>query len=88
MAEPADGPRVVAGAARLVQRGELVVFGSSDLAFRLVAAPRSRDCRSLVRPARAPETFSAPKAWRSRAKAPARSRLRSASRGSSADWIG
>jgi hypothetical protein len=41
--EPADVARVVADAASLVKRGELVVFGSSALAFWLRDAPRSRD---------------------------------------------
>ena len=94
MVEPADVPRVVADAARLVQRGELVVFGSSALAFWLVDAPRSRDVDLWCDPAErgqvvealmgelswyhqrhgayvevwAPETFSAPTGWRSRAK--------------------
>lgn len=43
MVDPADAPRVVADAARLVRRGELVVFGSSALAFWLSDAPKSRD---------------------------------------------
>ena len=43
MVDPADVPRVVADAARLLRRGELVVFGSSALAFWLADAPRSRD---------------------------------------------
>jgi hypothetical protein len=43
MVDPADVPRVVADAARLLRRGELVVFGSSALAFWLAKAPRSRD---------------------------------------------
>jgi hypothetical protein len=43
MVEPGDVPRIVGDAARLVRRGELVVFGSGALAFWLHAAPRSRD---------------------------------------------
>lgn len=43
MVEPEDVPRIVADAARLVRRGELVVFGSGALAFWLDKAPRSRD---------------------------------------------
>lgn len=43
MVDPDDVPRVVADAARLLRRGELVVFGSSALAFWLAEAPRSRD---------------------------------------------
>lgn len=43
MVDPDEIPRVVADAARLLQRGELIVFGSSALAFWLTDAPRSRD---------------------------------------------
>jgi len=43
LVEPADVPRIVADAARLIGRGELVIFGSSALAFWLADAPRSRD---------------------------------------------
>ena len=43
MVEPADVPRVVADAARLLRSGELVVFGSSALAYWLAKPPRSRD---------------------------------------------
>lgn len=43
MVDPDEVPRVVADAARLLQRGELIVFGSSALAFWLTDAPRSRE---------------------------------------------
>jgi hypothetical protein len=43
LVDPEDVSRVVADAARLLQRGELVVFGSSALAFWLADAPTSRD---------------------------------------------
>ena len=35
--------RVVADAARLMAKGELIVFGSSALAFWMKAPPRSKD---------------------------------------------
>ena len=43
MVDPADVPRVVIDAARLVREGELIVFGSAALAFTLDKAPTSRD---------------------------------------------
>lgn len=43
MVAPAEIPRVVADAARLVRKGELVVFGSASLAFYLEDAPTTRD---------------------------------------------
>ena len=43
MVDPDDIPRIVADAAALVREGEIVVFGSSALAFWLRRAPRSRD---------------------------------------------
>lgn len=50
MVDPDEVPRVVADAARLLQRGELVVFGSSALAFWLADAPRSRDVDVWIDP--------------------------------------
>jgi hypothetical protein len=43
MVDPRDVPRVLTDAARLVRDGEIVVFGSSALAFWLEDAPASRD---------------------------------------------
>lgn len=43
MVDPADVPRLVSDAARLVRRGELVVFGSSASPSGSANAPRSRD---------------------------------------------
>lgn len=43
MVDPEDVPRIVGDAARLLQRGELIVFGSSALAFWLADPPISRD---------------------------------------------
>jgi len=84
----------VADAARLVGAGEIVVFGSSALAFWMRNAPPSRDIDVWCQPAEhghavtalmgelswyhdrhglfvevwAPETFAAPRHWRSRAR--------------------
>jgi len=41
--DPTDVPRILADAAALVRRGQIVVFGSGALAFWLRQAPRSRD---------------------------------------------
>ena len=43
MVEPADVPRILLDAARLIREGELVLFGSAALAFWLPEAPRTRD---------------------------------------------
>lgn len=43
MVQPADVPRVLLDAARLIRHGELVVFGSAALAFWLAAPPVTRD---------------------------------------------
>lgn len=51
MVDPADVPRVVKDAARLVRSGELVVFGSSALAFWLEGAPSTRDVDVYCTPA-------------------------------------
>ncbi len=42
--------RVIVDAARLVKRGEIIVFGSASLAFWLQDAPRSRDVDIWVVP--------------------------------------
>lgn len=41
--DPADIPRVVSDAALLVRDGNIIVFGSAALAFRLPNAPKTRD---------------------------------------------
>lgn len=43
MVDPADVPRILSDAARLLGDGELVVFGSAALAMRLPVGPRTRD---------------------------------------------
>lgn len=43
MLEPADVPRVLIDAARLLGRGEIALFGSGALYFWVQNAPRSRD---------------------------------------------
>lgn len=48
MVTPDVARRVISDAARLVKRGEIVVFGSASLAFWLKDAPRSRDVTVLV----------------------------------------
>jgi hypothetical protein len=49
--DPADIPRILLDAARLVRSGEIVVFGSGALAFSLDdAAPTTRDIHISVEP--------------------------------------
>lgn len=43
MVEPADIPRILLDAARLLKEGDLVVFGSAALALSLPDPPRTRD---------------------------------------------
>ena len=43
MVDPKDIPRIVVDAVRLVRAGEIVVFGSSALAFWLESPPQTRD---------------------------------------------
>ena len=43
MVDPGDIPRIVTDVVRLVQSGEIVVFGSSALAFWLDSPPHTRD---------------------------------------------
>lgn len=50
MVTPDAVRRVILDAARLVKRGEIVVFGSASLAFWLRDAPRSRDVDLWVVP--------------------------------------
>jgi hypothetical protein len=54
MVDPEDVEKIVIDAARLMRRGEIIVFGSAELAFWVKAAPSSRDV--------------APASWRTRAK--------------------
>lgn len=94
MVDPKDIPRIVIDAVRLVRSGEIVVFGSSALAFWLDNPPQTRDVDIWCDPPElgeiveavmgelswydekhgayvevwAPETFAAPKDWRSRAR--------------------
>lgn len=50
MVDPADIPRILLDAARVVRTGELVVFGSGALAFFLDDAPTTRDIDIWVEP--------------------------------------
>lgn len=50
MATPAEVPNILADAARLIRRGELVVFGSGALAYWLPDAPSSKDVDVWVVP--------------------------------------
>ncbi len=94
MVNPEDIPRIVSDAARLLQQGEIVVFGSAALAFWLRDPPHSRDVDLWATPEEGaaiiealmgelswyqdkhgayveiwgPETFLAPRSWRTRAK--------------------
>jgi len=49
--EPSDIPRILLDAARLIQRGDVVVFGSAALAFWLPEAPSTRDVDLWCEPA-------------------------------------
>lgn len=51
MVTPSAVRRIVIDAARLVKKGEIVVFGSASLAFWLENAPTSRDVDLWVNPA-------------------------------------
>ncbi|MFH2005358.1 MAG: DUF6036 family nucleotidyltransferase [bacterium] len=51
MVDPSDIPRIVSDAARLLRRGELVVFGSAALAYWLENPPRTRDVDVWCSPA-------------------------------------
>ncbi|MBN2498162.1 MAG: hypothetical protein JXR96_26465 [Deltaproteobacteria bacterium] len=94
MVDPIDIPRILLDAVRLVKSGEIVVFGSSALAFWLESPPQTRDVDIWCEPSErgdivqavmgelswydekhgayvevwAPETFAAPRDWRSRAR--------------------
>lgn len=59
MVDPTDVPRVVGDAARLVGTGEIVVFGSSALAFWMNDPPPSRDVDLWTEPAERGETVEA-----------------------------
>ncbi len=51
MVDPADIPRILSDAARLVRQGRIVVFGSAALAMRLPGAPATRDVDIWCEPA-------------------------------------
>lgn len=51
MVEPADVPRILFDAARLIREGDIIVFGSAALAFYLPDAPRTRDVDLWCEPA-------------------------------------
>ncbi len=51
MVDPGDIPRIVSDAARLLRRGELVIFGSAALAYWLADPPRTRDVDVWCNPA-------------------------------------
>ena len=59
MVDPAEVPKLLGDAARLLRRGELVVFGSGALAFWLQDAPRSRDVDLWCEPAERGEVVEA-----------------------------